>query len=106
MNKKAKKKRVKYITTNLANQIKHEHKKVCATKKTSIFIEWIPTGRKKKHIHLIHKISSLYIPLYKNVKAKQQKKTWNVKQILRTIYIYKGRRANKKCRKSQKLSEQ
>lgn len=74
MNKKAKKKRVKYITTNLANQIKHEHKKVCATKKNKYFYRVNTDRKKKKHIHLIHKISSLYIPLYKNVKAKQQKK--------------------------------
>lgn len=50
MNKKAKKKRVKYITTNLANQIKHEHKKVCATKKNKYFYR-VNTDRKKKKTH-------------------------------------------------------
>lgn len=71
---------VKYITTNLANQIKLKLEKVC--KKTSFFIEWITTG--KKHIHLLHKISSLYIPLYKNVKAKQK----NRENSYNYLYLY------------------
>lgn len=73
---------VKYITTNLANQIKVKLEKR-SVQKTSIFIEWITTG--KKHIHLLHKISSLYIPLYKNVKAKQKK---NRENSYNYLYLY------------------
>lgn len=62
----------------------------------------VNTDRKEKtHIHLLHKISSLFIPLYKNVKAKQKKS----EQIRKTIYICKGRREQKNAENLKKLSE-
>lgn len=89
----------KYITTNLANQIKLKlEKKVC--KQKNKYFYRVNNNRKNKHIHLLHKISSLYIPLYKNVKAKQTKN----REINSYNYLYLyGQEEEEKMQKITKI---